>query len=168
MKIIPNTAKVWLIADTHFGDESIIRFCSRPFETVAEMDRAMTDNWNKRVGAEDLVFHLGDFGRGDPGQLGETLRGLAGRKRLVMGNHDREMGDAGFFRALGFEEVYDLPVLFGYCIFSHEPVDIINSKSCFGNVYGHVHDDERYIARTEHTLCVSVEHQGYAPVCWEG
>ena len=52
---------VWFTADQHFGHENIIRFCDRPFADAPEMDRAMIDRWNERVGENDTVFHLGDF-----------------------------------------------------------------------------------------------------------
>ena len=78
--------KTYLIADTHFGDDRIRRYESRPFSDTAQMDEALIQRWNSVVGPEDRVYVLGDFG-GD-GHETEVLSRLRGRKFLVKGNHD--------------------------------------------------------------------------------
>ena len=45
--------KIWITSDTHFGHANIIGLCNRPFDSVEEMDHALIDNWNARVGADD-------------------------------------------------------------------------------------------------------------------
>jgi calcineurin-like phosphoesterase family protein len=40
---MPNT---WLTADFHLGHANIIRYCSRPFATVDEMDQAILEQLN--------------------------------------------------------------------------------------------------------------------------
>ena len=78
-------------ADTHFGHEAIIRLCDRPYASVAEMDESLVANWNAVVGAKDDVWHLGDFGLALSRPRAEVLFGrLNGRKRLVIGNHDKQ------------------------------------------------------------------------------
>ena len=52
---------IYFTADTHFGHENVIRFCSRPYATAAEMDEALIENWNSRVKGNDTVFILGDL-----------------------------------------------------------------------------------------------------------
>lgn len=49
---------IYFTADTHFGHESVIRFCSRPYATAAEMDEALIENWNSRVKGNDTVLIL--------------------------------------------------------------------------------------------------------------
>lgn len=46
-------SKTYLIADTHFGDEAILRYENRPFESVEEMDTALIRNWNSTVNPEE-------------------------------------------------------------------------------------------------------------------
>ena len=58
--------KVFMISDTHFGDERILRYENRTFSSVEEMDKAIIENWNQVVGEEDMVFHLGDVSSYDP------------------------------------------------------------------------------------------------------
>ena len=155
--------KVWVTADTHFGDEKIIDFCKRPFKNVDEMNEVLIRQWNGLVGPEDMVWHLGDFGFGDKIQIQAWVAALNGEKRLIRGNHDTNSNQ--WYRDCGFLEVYDYPVVIkDFIILSHKPMDIINQHSVFGNIYGHVHDDERYIQTTAHTACVSTERWNFSPI----
>ncbi|TPK78208.1 metallophosphoesterase [Mesorhizobium sp. B2-4-17] len=79
-------------ADTHFGHQLMLSetACSRPFDDTRAMDEALIANWNDVVKKDDTVYHLGDFSFGL--HDGDRVRGifsrLAGRKFLVLGNHD--------------------------------------------------------------------------------
>lgn len=76
-------------ADTHFGHRNIIKYCDRPFTDVDHMNHTMANNWNAVVSPDDTVYILGDYALG---VLDESLAMtglLAGRKILVVGNHDR-------------------------------------------------------------------------------
>jgi calcineurin-like phosphoesterase family protein len=53
--------KTFCIADCHFGAQDVIRVFRRPFTTVKEMDRVMTEKWNRAVGDNDTVISVGDF-----------------------------------------------------------------------------------------------------------
>lgn len=44
------------IGDTHFGHSAAIRFDTRPFKNVNEMDRYLITMWNDKVKDEDEVF----------------------------------------------------------------------------------------------------------------
>lgn len=79
----------FLIADPHFGHESIIRLCNRPFADVRQMNDAMVANWNAVVKPSDEVIVVGDFAhRMDPEKLRALFDSLHGRKHLIIGNHD--------------------------------------------------------------------------------
>lgn len=52
---------VYFISDLHLGHENIIKYCSRPFVNVNEMNEALIENWNKCVNRNDKIFVLGDF-----------------------------------------------------------------------------------------------------------
>lgn len=47
--------KYFVIADTHFSHENIIKYCNRPFRTVEEMNNALVKNWNNNVSKNDVV-----------------------------------------------------------------------------------------------------------------
>ena len=81
-------SRIFLIADTHFGDDNIRLYEERPFPDTDTMDLEMIRRWNSVVGDHDLVYHLGDFCSGGQERCRELLSRLKGRKFLVMGNHD--------------------------------------------------------------------------------
>lgn len=80
--------KVFFTADTHFYHANIIEFCHRPFRSVDDMNETLIANWNKVVGADDIVFHLGDFGLGNSAKWNQLLDKLNGKIYLIRGNHD--------------------------------------------------------------------------------
>lgn len=80
---------IYFTSDTHLGHKNVIRFCNRPFADVNQMDECLMDNWNSRVGKDDIVYHLGDVSLGRSNTQTKTiLARLSGTKILVRGNHD--------------------------------------------------------------------------------
>lgn len=77
-------------SDTHFGHANIIRFCSRPFQNIEEMNEVLIENWNKVVSKDDTVFHLGDFAFGGSSVWNSIIPRLNGHINLIIGNHDRK------------------------------------------------------------------------------
>src|SRR3954462_7621974 len=98
--------KTFVVADLHFGDEAL---CTRyrradglplrPFRSAAEMDAEIIHRWNQSVTERDLVYVLGDIGRGANVR---SMAFLAGRKRLIAGNADdlRKIGSLGLFESI--------------------------------------------------------------------
>ena len=150
----------YFIADTHFGSDSILRYENRPFSSVDEMDRELIRRWNDTVTAEDTVYHLGDFGA--EGHEAEILAQLNGTVFLVKGNHDTQSNE--YYRQAGFQEVYDLPVLFQqFWLLSHEPL-YVNTNMPYANLFGHVHANPQYRDFSSQHFCVCAERIGYAPI----
>src|SRR5687768_1882488 len=86
---------VFFTSDTHFGDRRALRFDRRPFAGLAEHDEALAERWNEIVGPQDEVWHLGDFALGPPPErISALLASLNGRKHLIIGNNDGEIGRA--------------------------------------------------------------------------
>ena len=80
--------KVFFTSDTHFNHVNILRHSNRPFKDIEEMNQVLIDNWNRVVGKNDLVFHLGDFAFGGAAVWNRFLDQLNGRIVLIVGNHD--------------------------------------------------------------------------------
>lgn len=157
-------AKIFITADTHFGDNSIIAYEKRPFLNTQEMDEQMISAWNHVVRAEDTVFHLGDVGGYPLEEMRRVIGRLAGKKILVMGNHDRDL-TLKEWMACGFEEVYRHPILYDeFIVMQHQPPQYINAATPFFYLYGHVHGTEMYPTVAKQSACVSVERWDYAPV----
>lgn len=87
--------RTWFTADSHFGHRGILKHCAKTrgrFAFVEEMDVALIDAWNSRVGPHDTVYHLGDVSFHRAEQTAYILYHLRGRIHLIRGNHDR-LGD---------------------------------------------------------------------------
>lgn len=78
---------IYFTSDLHFWHKNVIRYCSRPFSTVEEMNEIMIKNWNDTVKPDDIVYCLGDFSLAMRPVEAYTSR-LNGVKYLVPGNHD--------------------------------------------------------------------------------
>lgn len=76
-------------SDTHFHHKNVIRYSSRPFSSVEEMNEALINNWNKVVNPGDTVYHLGDFALCSLTQLEKILARLNGEIHIITGNHDK-------------------------------------------------------------------------------
>lgn len=76
-------------SDTHLGHRRIIELCDRPFADVEEMNREIIDRWNFIVQPDDEVWHLGDVALGTIAETLPLIGKLNGRKKLIVGNHDR-------------------------------------------------------------------------------
>ena len=159
------TNKIWVISDTHFYHENIIKYCNRPYADAVEMNEDMITKWNAVVGKDDIVWHLGDFCFGCKERIKEIVPRLNGRINLVLGNHDRHK--MSFYYESGFHRVYDHPVVVSnFFILSHEPLQWVKDGDVYINVYGHVHDQEMYRDFTSNSFCACVERIGYAPIKW--
>lgn len=94
---------VWFTSDTHFYHENILRFCSRPFRDITEMNGTLVKNWNATVPPDGVVFHLGDFAFGGSQEWNDILSRLNGEIYLILGNHDMKQVKQGFMKR--FEHV---------------------------------------------------------------
>jgi calcineurin-like phosphoesterase family protein len=93
---------IYFTADLHLGHANIIKHCSRPFATAADMDAAILAAINKTVGQNDTLWILGDFSfRGrDPFYYRDQINCL--NVRLLFGNHDkRSKCEAAKFASVG-------------------------------------------------------------------
>lgn len=111
---------VFFTADGHFGHGNIIKYCNRPFlslsdqahwlakggtwendveryrlssESIKMMDDTIIDNINKTVGADDVLYHLGDFAFGDKHRYHQVCKEYRERINcknihMIWGNHD--------------------------------------------------------------------------------
>lgn len=151
--------KTWVIGDTHFGHKNIIEYESRPFQDTDEMDRIIIKNWNKTVSKGDIVYHMGDVSFKGVTLTRAIMNGLNGRKFLIKGNHD--IGSNDKYINIGFEKVYDKPIiLHDFIIMSHAPLYLRN-LSPFINIHGHIHSKR---SPSEDHFNVSVEWINYTPL----
>ena len=157
--------KRYIIADTHFGHENIIKYENRPFSNAREMDQFLIESWNQIVKDDDIVYVLGDFTLSrNKDVIRDLLVTLKGRKILVMGNHDtRKPSD---YIECGFEIASKSPLMVEPgVILMHEPLDnrqlIVDEYIYF---FGHVHMNHTLMDDYKNCMCVSIERIGYKPI----
>jgi calcineurin-like phosphoesterase family protein len=175
---------VWFTADLHLGHANIIGYSHRPFADVDAMNEALVARWNQTVGPDDTVWVLGDLALGRIEDSLAYVSRLAGRKRLLAGNHDRcwaghgrrvEGWAEGYLQA-GFEEIHQGELLFPLAgtavLASHFPyrgdshdedryVDHRPADRGLWLLHGHVHARWRQRGRM---LNVGVDAWDYSPV----
>jgi calcineurin-like phosphoesterase family protein len=157
--------EIWVISDTHFGHENIIKYCNRPYKDSKEMDESILDNWNSVVKDGDIVYHLGDvyFNLEKPSSF---LNKLKGRKRLVLGNHDNGK-DQNLLNVFQKIMVWKMFPEFGLLL-THVPVHestldrgLTENLRKLTNVHGHIHNKE---PPSPFHVNVSVEMVDYTPI----
>ncbi len=119
-------SKILFTSDLHFGHKNVLRFDSRPYFTVDEMDKALIDNWNNKAKPGDTVYVLGDmFWNSDPKYVQDILKALNGQIVLIKGNHDKWLHNSTNKKLLaGIKDYDDIAVTLKdgskrRCILSH-------------------------------------------------
>jgi calcineurin-like phosphoesterase family protein len=152
---------IFLVSDTHFSHKGMTVFLRedgsklRPWDSIEEMDEALIENWNKVVGHNDKVYHLGDVVINKRALV--LLNRLNGTKILIKGNHDifKLKDYTPYFKDIRAYHVLDK------MIFSHIPIHPAGIERFRCNVHGHLHDrvvgDSNYVS-------VCVERINYTPI----
>ena len=182
IKFSTKDQNIFFTSDTHFWHTNIIKFCDRPFRSVEEMNDAIIDNWNRVVGENDIVFHLGDFCFCGSDKFKEIIEKLNGHIYLVVGNHDwKTIND---WSASKFEGVYQqLSIsIDGQKIYlNHYPFlcyagTYRKNKDAIWQLFGHVHsshtnkiglDNDRLSMLFPTQYDVGVDNNDYTPVSFE-
>jgi calcineurin-like phosphoesterase family protein len=178
-------SNTFLISDTHWGHAAAVRHFKRKdgsplrdFESAEACDEYMIEQWNRVVGKNDKVYHLGDVVMPKNHlRLDEIMPRLNGDKVLIKGNHD-ELKPARYlahFRDIRGSHLLDNLVL------THVPLHPASLLRWRGNIHGHLHsyavqkanhfqagqimyhdqvEDPKY-------FCVSVERINYTPIPFE-
>ena len=155
--LLQDQTKIYVTADSHFGQVDAIESYDRPFADETAMTDAIVDCWNDVLRPDDVLIHLGDF-VGDIEDTEEKVRVAAEvRQRLrverillVRGNHDPRRAE---FESI-FDDVVDLldhraKHATHRVVMSHYPM-----RSWRGNrrgsvhLYGHTHGRLEEIGRS--------------------
>jgi calcineurin-like phosphoesterase family protein len=108
-------------SDPHWGHTNIIKYSSRPFSNIAEMDAELIRRYNECVQPHEVVLWCGDCTYYSPSKFAGILEQLNGSKLLVRGNHDKP---ASTMAQIGFDFVVDeLTIYIGgrTCTVNHFP-----------------------------------------------
>jgi calcineurin-like phosphoesterase family protein len=149
--------KKLILADNHFQHKNIIKYESRPYLSVDDMDLDMIYKWNSVANYDDIVYNLGDIALANMDFLTWLSYQLHGEIHLIKGNHDRKSNAQ--YQSLGWK-VYNKPIILwkDRVILSHRKLDVGNK---WLNIHGHTHSKT---VNDKNHFCVSVEHINYTPI----
>ena len=136
---------VYFTADLHLGHANAIKFTSRPFHSVEEMDRNLIANINSRVMVEDELWILGDFSfKITREQAMEWRKKIRCRHiHLVTGNHDKKYEEQDVFESV--QDYKELKTSKGKVILFHYPIVDWNCKYHGAlHLHGHIHSTGEY------------------------
>lgn len=138
-----NYQTIYIISDTHFGDDDLKKaFPNRP------SDDELVKLINSKVGKKDLLIHLGDVG-----DL-EYMKKIRGHKILIAGNHESGLEK---YKEV-FEQVFSGALIIGEkLLLSHEPID----AQWIFNLHGHNHIGAK---TNKYHLNVCADVIGYTPI----
>lgn len=178
---IKETSNLFFTSDTHFNHANIIKFCSRPFDSVEEMNETLISNWNNTVPKDGIVFHLGDFAFGGSEVWHKILSRLNGQIHLILGNHDLKNFRQGYADSFAsVQEQLTIDIGKKKVILTHFPLLCYHgtwgTEMNVWNLMGHVHtlksnnggkDFERlqYLFPTQYD--VGVDLNDYTPISFD-
>ena len=153
----------FVISDTHWGHENIIKYCDRP----SYHEQLMMSNWRKAIKDDKVVVHLGDLMMGGDEYYAyfkdQVAPKLTGKKYIVLGNHDKRKYD---YQELGFTVIKPFSIEYrGYEVsFSHYP-KLLGDNDKLLHVHGHIHNHtySRGEINRWGNINVSVEPMNYKP-----
>ena len=156
---------IFIISDTHFGHTNCYSFYNydgskmRPWDNDEEADEIMIENWNKVVGKNDHVNHLGDVGF-NRNKLDLIMPRLNGSKKiLIKGNHD--LFKPNFYLKY-FNDIRGVHNRDNF-LMSHVP-EHPSSKGRFKlNLHGHIHANALTPTNNWYRNCC-VEVNNYTPI----
>ncbi len=143
---------IHVVSDTHFNHANIIRFCDRPFASLAEMNEEMIDAWNNAVMPKDQVWVGGDFAYNakDEGSIsvGKLFMALNGKKHLVRGNHDEQNRSVLELPWTTITDLASVKIEGMRFVMCHYPLETWKAPSKFIHLHGHCHGNlKRQISR---------------------
>jgi len=136
--------KLFFTSDNHHQHANMIKYESRPFRNVKDMDNQMIEKWNNKVTKNDSVYILGDFAFGDADSVSKLLDKLNGNKYLIKGNHDYYLKDRDIHRKFGWVKDYYVLKYNGLkIVLFHYPISVWDCKH-HGSIhlFGHVHSNK--------------------------
>lgn len=131
---------VFFTSDTHFDDHRVIFMYRRPFASTGEMDEFLIARWNEKIGADDTVWHLGDFAvRVSERRVDDLLIRLNGRKHLITGNNDGPavLKSAGWDSVAAYAEIEVEGTKLVLCHYAFRTWNGMHKKVL--NLHGHSH-----------------------------
>jgi calcineurin-like phosphoesterase family protein len=162
MKVkIGRNQNVFFTSDEHFGHRNIIKFCSRPYESVEEMDEDLINKFNNKVPKDGFTIHGGDFYLGRDKHLVNQryVNRLNGSHLFLMGSHDKWLDNSKA------HELVELMINGQKIVVCHYamrvwPASHYNSWLLYGHSHGGLPSEGK-------SFDIGVDNNGYEPVSYD-
>lgn len=168
---------IYFSSDHHFGHFNCIKYCTRPFSTVEEMDEEMIRRWNEKISPNDTVYYLGDFTLKDRHFANKIISRLNGTIHFITGSHDWQWLNSdwmlqptrgiweGPYISLELSETENPKYPLVIALF-HYPIAVWD-RSHYGawHLYGHVHHKDFILPGF--AMNVGVDHHNFYPVSYD-
>jgi len=160
---------IFFISDFHFNHNRDFIFNKRGFTSIEEHDEKLIENFNSKVGIEDVTYFIGDFVFGRK-SINDYIYRLNGKFHFIKGNHDKTEDN--------IMEDYSTKIL-SYTkgmldiFINKQPITLCHfpmlrwEKSHFGawHLFGHLHSD--WCPVDGKVMNVSVDALKNFPVSWD-
>ena len=179
---ILTTGVVWITSDPHYNHKNICRsvtnwrtqdgdvptYNTRDFQSIDQMNNALVNNINSKVGQDDTLIMLGDIAFGGFESIGKFLDRLVCKNiHLVLGNHDHHIRNnreniQEFF--ISVSDYLQVRINDQDFVLSHYPFASWNglNKGVI-HLHGHVHLSNQNKWGNGKRLDVGVDGNGYFP-----
>jgi len=153
--------KIFLTSDTYFGRQ--LAAIERGFSSAEEMDNHIIDSWNKRVGKNDVVYHLGNFGW-DPISSESAMLHLQGNIKFIQATYDSHIPEMSLVRMGRHQVSINSNITLGEekLILSHWPLMDWQGKNS-GIIHAHGGDISTDVDNG-YRFNVNISNWGYAPI----
>jgi calcineurin-like phosphoesterase family protein len=162
---LPLDRKIWVISDTHFGHDNIIKYEGRPKDHDSLMIRNI---WGK-LGMDDCLLHLGDVTLTSRPKAREWCNRLPKYTILIEGNHDKRANNGKIRQWANFVRLKHQPVVVEYeglkIALAHRFVDVRLAEADL-YLFGHSHSKGSKYFWQGKKLFINccVEHWDYQPI----
>lgn len=86
-----DTQNIFFTADLHLNDTKVLKYPNNKFKSIEDRNRAVIESINNKVKKDDLLFLLGDIGKG---LYQEHIKSINCKNLiLVLGNHDMKINE---------------------------------------------------------------------------
>ena len=163
---------IYFTSDTHFCHIKEFLFTPRGFTNVEDMNSAIIEKWNRTIGPDDEVYHLGDFVMNDIDAGIELIKQLNGKIHLIRGNHDTDKKVERYLECPNIIDIKWADMIKykkNYFFLSHFPMvaktpDDSESKQDVYNLHGHTHQMQSITTNTFYNYHVGVDSHDCYPV----
>jgi len=156
----------YITSDTFFGRQQILDIANRTkFSSLSEMESALVKNWNKTVGKDDVVFHLGNFAW-DPLTARKILRKLNGNILFMLGHCDDAIVEVvNEFKNIDLLEDQIIKIDKHDLILCHYPLEVWPGKEQgVTHIHGHTVYSHQTDLRVQKRVNICTDFWGYSPV----